>query len=52
MFVEIIRCLQDNFSYLLIDKKKNHACVIDPGESNPIIKFLVIATIATIGNLF
>ncbi len=40
MFVEIIRCLQDNFSYLLIDKKKNHACVIDPGESNPIIKFL------------
>jgi hydroxyacylglutathione hydrolase len=40
MKMEIIPCLQDNYSYLIIDEKKNIACVIDPGESNPIIKYL------------
>ena len=40
MRIEIIPCLQDNYSYLVIDEKKNNACVIDPGESAPIIKYL------------
>ena len=40
MRIEIIPCLQDNYSYLVIDEKKNSACVIDPGESAPIIKYL------------
>ena len=40
MKVEIIRCLQDNYSYLIIDKKHNHACVIDPSESEPVINFI------------
>ena len=40
MKVEIIKCLQDNYSYIIIDKKHNHACVIDPSESEPIINFI------------
>ena len=40
MKIEIIPCLQDNYSYLVIDEKKNNACVIDPSESRPIIKYL------------
>ena len=40
MKIEIIRCLQDNYSYLIIDKKNNIACVVDPSESKPIIKYL------------
>lgn len=40
MNVEIIKCLQDNYSYLLIDKKSKKACVIDPGEANPIINYI------------
>ena len=40
MKVEIIKCLQDNYSYLIIDKKHNHACVIDPSESGPVINFI------------
>ena len=39
MLVETIRCLEDNFSYILIDQNKN-ACVIDPSESAPIINFV------------
>tara|TARA_Y100000816_G_scaffold124117_1_gene87242 strand:- start:6 stop:722 length:717 start_codon:yes stop_codon:yes gene_type:complete len=39
MLVETIRCLEDNFSYILIDQNKN-ACVIDPSESEPIINFV------------
>tara|TARA_Y100000813_G_scaffold81498_1_gene57682 strand:+ start:597 stop:1313 length:717 start_codon:yes stop_codon:yes gene_type:complete len=39
MLVETIRCLEDNFSYILIDQNKN-ACVIDPSESQPIINFV------------
>ena len=30
MKIEIIKCLQDNYSYLIIDKKSNEACVVDP----------------------
>ena len=40
MQVEIIPCLQDNYSYLIIDDNTNSACVIDPGEAKPIINFL------------
>ena len=40
MKIEIIKCLQDNYTYLIIDKTNKNACVVDPGESGPIIKFL------------
>jgi hydroxyacylglutathione hydrolase len=40
MKIKIIPCLQDNYSYLIIDKKNNIACVIDPSEADPIIKYL------------
>jgi len=38
--IEIIPCLQDNYSYLIIDKNKNDACVVDPSEAKPIINFI------------
>ena len=40
MRVEIIPCLQDNYSYLIINENNNDACVIDPGESEPVINFV------------
>jgi len=40
MKVEIIKCLKDNYSYIIIDEKYNHACVIDPSEAEPIINFV------------
>ena len=40
MDVKIIKCLKDNYSYLVIDEKNQSACVIDPSEAKPIIKFL------------
>jgi len=40
MNVEIIPCLQDNYSYIIIDKNNNDACVIDPSEAEPIINFV------------
>ena len=40
MNVEIIKCLHDNYSYLLIDKNSKKACVVDPGEANPIINYI------------
>ena len=40
MRIQIIPCLQDNYSYLVIDEKKNIACVIDPSEADPIIEYL------------
>ena len=40
MKIDIIPCLKDNYSYLIIDEDKNIACVIDPSESEPIIKYL------------
>ena len=39
MKIEIIKCLQDNYSYLIIDELTNEACVIDPSEANPIINY-------------
>ena len=37
MEVKIIPCLNDNYSYLIFDKLKRIACVIDPSESKPVI---------------
>ena len=40
MKIEIIKCLQDNYSYLIIDETNKDACVVDPGEALPIINFV------------
>ncbi len=40
MKVQIIKCLEDNFSYLIIDEKTQIACVVDPSESAPIINYI------------
>jgi len=40
MKIKIIKCLKDNYSYLIIDEIKNNACVVDPSESKPIIDFI------------
>ncbi len=40
MRIEIIKCLQDNYSYLIIDKNNLRACVVDPSEASPIINFV------------
>jgi len=40
MKIQIIPCLQDNYSYLIIDEENNIACVVDPSEADPIIKYL------------
>ena len=40
MIIEIIPCLQDNYSYVVIDETNYSACVVDPSESKPIINFL------------
>ena len=40
MKIKIIPCLQDNYSYLIIDEESNIACVVDPSEADPVIKYL------------
>ena len=40
MKIKIIPCLQDNYSYILIDEQLSIACVVDPSEANPIIEYL------------
>jgi len=40
MKIQMIPCLQDNYSYLIIDEKSNVACVVDPSEADPIIEYL------------
>ena len=40
MRIEIIKCLQDNYSYIIIDKNNLKACVVDPSEASPIINFV------------
>ena len=40
MKIEIIKCLKDNYSYVIIDETNNYGCVVDPSESDPIINFL------------
>ena len=47
MKVEIIKCLKDNYSYLLINEKNKNACVIDPSESKPIIEIVEKKNIKT-----
>ena len=40
MKVEIISCLKDNYSYVIIDENNKKTCVVDPSESKPVIDFL------------
>ena len=40
MRIQIIKCLKDNYSYLIIDETNNFACVVDPSEAKPIINFI------------
>ena len=40
MKIQIIPCLQDNYSYLIIDEENNIACVVDPSEADPVIEYL------------
>ena len=40
MKIQIIPCLQDNYSYLMIAEENNTACIIDPSEADPIIEYL------------
>ena len=40
MRIQIIPCLQDNYSYLIVDEESNTACVVDPSEADPIIEYL------------
>ena len=40
MKIETIKCLKDNYSYLIIDETNRNACVIDPSEATPIINFI------------
>ena len=34
--ISIIKCLSDNYSYLIRDKKTNLVGVVDPSEFNPV----------------
>ena len=40
MKIEIIKCLTDNFSYLLINEKNLDTCVVDPGEAKPVLEYI------------
>jgi len=40
MKIEIVPCLKDNYSYVIIDEKNQKTCVVDPSESKPVINFL------------
>ena len=40
MKIKIIKCLQDNYSYAIIDENSQSACIVDPSESEPIIDFI------------
>ena len=40
MKVEIIKCLQDNYTYLIINEENNYACIVDPGDAEPVIDFI------------
>jgi len=35
MKIEIIKCLADNYSYLIIDQSNDFACVVDPKRAKP-----------------
>jgi hydroxyacylglutathione hydrolase len=38
--VHTIPCLSDNFAYIIESEKTKNACIIDPSESKPILKFI------------
>tara|TARA_B100002052_G_C15738981_1_gene532296 strand:+ start:188 stop:949 length:762 start_codon:yes stop_codon:yes gene_type:complete len=38
MKIKIVKCLTDNYSYLIFDEKNLLSAVVDPSESSPIIK--------------
>ena len=40
MKVQIIKCLEDNYSYIIVDETNQSACVVDPSEAKPIINFV------------
>jgi len=40
MKIEIIKCLKDNYAYLIIDETNQNACVVDPSEAKPVISFV------------
>lgn len=40
MKVEILNCLSDNYTYVLIDEKSKITCVVDPGEAEPVQEYL------------
>ena len=40
MKIEIIKCLQDNYAYIIIDETNSLSIVIDPSESKPIIDYV------------
>ena len=40
MNVKIIKCLKDNYSYIIIDEKLNTASVVVPSEPQPIINYI------------
>tara|TARA_Y100001980_G_C14445724_1_gene230727 strand:+ start:152 stop:871 length:720 start_codon:yes stop_codon:yes gene_type:complete len=40
MKIKVIKCLEDNFSYLIINESSLSACVVDPGDAKPIIEYI------------
>ena len=38
MKILIVKCLTDNYSYIIYNEKTSIAAVIDPSEAQPIIK--------------
>ena len=40
MKIQIIKCLQDNYAYLVVDETNDLSIVIDPSESKPIIDYV------------
>ncbi len=46
MRIEIIKCLKDNFSYLIIDEQNNSACVID--KNNKLVGMITSDDILTV----
>ena len=40
MKIEIIKCLQDNYAYIIIDETSRSSIVVDPSESKPIIDYI------------
>ena len=37
MKIKIVKCLTDNYSYIIFDESTLSAAVIDPSEADPII---------------